>query len=161
MQTQKQLRLKRYNDIIAKNKKLFAAGSTLTRDKFVSLFAVPDVVTAGNYVDVQRSNLRLVTAQTEINMLMRENGLYIRSKDYYSSFHVVEKKQTKNVIARYSSEVDVNRHCVSRLEMSFANKVKSNNWGQYDQLTEQQILNLDTAFVSRRHESVIKRLQSY
>jgi hypothetical protein len=159
--TAKQQRLIRYNDIITTNKTLFKAGSTMTRDSFVFLFKIPDIVNTGTYEEVHRANLKLVRAQMEINRLMRENGLYLESNNYYNSFSVVKKPKTKKTIVRYSAEVDINNYCTTRLETKLQERVKAKTWGTYNKVSRGVILNMDNNYKTERHKATINRVKSY
>lgn len=143
--TKKQQRLMAYNDVITKNKKRFKAGVTLTRNEFINLFGITGIVSRGNYKNVHRSNMKLVQAQTEINMLMRENGLNMRSSDYYSEFKVSDKERTKNTIVRYGAEVDRFNSCVSRLADTMEARVNKKTWGTYNRVPKKRVLTLDSS----------------
>jgi len=157
--TEKQLRLKRYNDVIVKNKKQFKAGQSLTRAELIKLFNIQIPQNNKSYEDEHKANLRLVAAQNELNLLMRENGLYLRSSDYYQNFHVVDKEQTKNQVIRYSSEVDVNRACTTRLESSLVNRVRAGTWGTYNKVSDDTIKNMSTTSESKRHKNTRIRVK--
>lgn len=158
--TPKQLRLDHYNRVITKNKSKFKTGSTFSRDDLVQLFNVQDIVNTGNYVDIQRSNLKLVTVQMEINMLMRENGLYLASKNYYSQFTVLKKKATKKTVIRYSAEVDINKVCTTRLEAKLKERVTNNTWGTYNKVSTARISTMGSTTPSIRHERTINRVKT-
>lgn len=159
--TAKQQRLVQYNDIITRNKKLFKPGCTLSRKDFVALFAIQNIQTKGAYAKVHRSNLKLVQVQMEINMLMRENGLYLKSNDYYSSFSVAEKKQAKNTIIRYSAEVDINNYCTTRLENKLKERVTAGTWGTYKKVASGIIANMSHNYKTLRHSATINRVKNY
>ena len=156
--TKKQLRLLRYNDIIVKNKKLFKAGQYLTRDAFIRLFNIQGVVSSGTYEEMHRSNLKLVTAQTEINMLMRENGLYIASEDYYQFFNVVNKDRVKAEVVRYSAGIDINNACTGRLEAKLKTRTQANTWGVYNKVPRSEIERMGNYKETVRHTRVKKRV---
>lgn len=157
--TEKQLRLKKYNDIIVKNKKQFKAGQSLTRAEFIELFNIEIQQNNKSYEDVHKDNLKLVAAQNELNLLMRENGLYLRSSNYYQNFHIVDKEQTKNQVIRYSSEVDVNRACTTRLESNLGDRVRAGTWGTYNKVSDDTIKNMSTTTKSKRHENTRIRVK--
>lgn len=159
--TTKQQRLIDYNNTITTNKTLFKAGSTITRDSFVFLFKIPDIVNTGTYEEVHRSNLKLVRTQMEVNKLMRENGLYLESNNYYNSFTVVKKPKTKKTIVRYSAEVDINDYCTTRLEAKLQERVKAKTWGTYNKVSQGVILNMDNNYKTARHKATINRVKSY
>lgn len=149
--TKKELRLHMYNDIIVKNKKYFRAGKSLTRQQFVQLFRIPHIMHSGTYEEIHRSNLRLLNAQKEINMLMRENGLYVASSDYYQFFDIVNKERTKAEIIRYSAEVDITSNCTTRLEDKLKSRVKAGTWGTYNKVPSNTISQIATYKESKRH----------
>lgn len=158
--TKKQERLLKYNDIITRNKKLFKPGSVFGREELALFFGVTNIVSKGNYKKVHQSNLQLVQLQTEINLLMRENGLYMRSSDYYSNFEVVNKKRTKATVVRYSSEVDINRYCTTRLEARLTDRIQNNTWGTYNKVNRNTVLALGGSYPSPtpRHAATIQRM---
>jgi hypothetical protein len=157
--TEKQLRLKKYNDIIVKNKKQFKAGQSLTRTQFIKLFQIPVKSTSKSYEEIHKDNLKLVAAQNELNLLMRENGLYLRSSDYYQNFHITDKERTKSQVLRYSSEVDINRACTTRLESNLVNRVRAGTWGTYNKLSDDTIKNLSNHSESKRHKNTRIRVK--
>lgn len=157
--TKKQRRLAHYNDILTYNKTLFRAGRSISRQTFVNLFSVPDIVHSGTYEEIQRSNLKLVAVQQEINMLMRENGLYMKSENYYGDFKVVEKEPTKNTILRYSGGVDVFNGCTSRLEMKMKERVDAKTWGRYNRVSNSDIAQMPMYAESARHRRAINRVK--
>mgnify|MGYP001062692965 CR=1 FL=1 len=157
--TEKQLRLKAYNDIIVKNKKFFRAGQNLSRSQFIAMFNIPLLATSNDYEELHRDNLRLVAAQTEINMLMRENGLYLRSSNYYQNFSIVDKERTKAEVLRYSSEVDINRACTTRLETKLTERVRAGTWGTYNRVSDQDIANMGNHTETRRHKNTRVRVK--
>jgi hypothetical protein len=158
--TTKQLRLVTYNSIIVANLSKFSTGSVLSRVHFTKLFNIPNIMHTGTYSQVHSSNLKLLQAQMEINVLMRENGLYMKSKNYYDSFVVVDKKTTKNTIIRYSSEVDVYNSCTTRLENKMKTRVASKTWGSYSNVSTTSIQNLSNK-PSTRHTKTIKRVKTF
>lgn len=158
--TIKQQRLVAYNNIILANLKKFSTGSSVSRKKFVKMFNIPNIVHTGTYAKVHTSNLALLKAQTEINVLMRENGLYLKSQDYYTNFLVLDKKATKTNIIRYSSEVDINHSCTQRLENKMKTKVASKTWGEYSDVSTASIQNLSHK-PSARHTRTIQRVKTF
>jgi hypothetical protein len=158
--TKEQLQLVQYNNVIVKNKAKFKKGASMTRDEFVKLFNVQDIVNTGEYAEVHRSNLRLVGVQMQVNRLMRENGLYIASSDYYSNFEVLKKEKTKKTVLRYSAEVDINSACTNRLETKLTERVKANTWGTYNNVSVGRISNMHSSNTTRRHMNTIKRVKT-
>ena len=158
--TIKQQRLVDYNNIIVANLSKFRSGSSLCRKEFVKLFNITAIVNVGTYSQVHTSNLKLLQVQTELNVLMRENGLYLKSQDYYSKFLVLDKKATKTNIIRYSSEVDINTSCTTRLENRMKNRVSSKTWGHYSAVSTSSIQNL-AHVPSVRHSRTIQRVKTF
>lgn len=157
--TQKHIRLFRYNSIITRNKAKFEAGMKLTRKQFVRMFSIRGIVHEGTYKDVHRSNLRLVQVQKELNVLMRENGLYIQSRDYYSEFLVQSKNATKNTVKRYSRGIDLTSAMTDRLDARMEERCKEGTWGTYrpvDVLETQAHIE-----PSRNHLRTSERVKTY
>jgi hypothetical protein len=159
--TSKELRLMRFNDIITKNKKAFRAGKFLTKDAFVNLFRIDYDTGNGTYPEVHRANLKLVQYQTEINMLMRENGLYLRSEDYYEFFRIGNKDRVKTEVIRYSAEVDINRACTTRLENNLKTRVKAGTWGTYNRVPTSVIQQMSNYSETKRHIKTKYRVIQY
>jgi hypothetical protein len=154
-------RLKAYNDIITKNKKSFKAGVTVSRANFITMFGLKGIVDTGNYKDVHKSNLKLVKAQTEINKLMNQSGLHVKSSDYYSEFTISNKERTKNEITRYSAKVERNLMATSTLENQMNLRLQRKNWGTYNRLKATTIRNLDNTPTSPRHQAVLNRVKHF
>lgn len=126
--------LRDYDDVLTKNKKLFKAGCMISRKDLVTLFGVQGDVTTGSYKRQHKANLRLVRVQNTINYLMRANGLYLKSKDYYSEFHVCQKDQTKSVIVRYAAGVDTQDSCEVQLDTGMITRLNAGTWGTYNRV---------------------------
>lgn len=159
--TKKQQRLVAYNDIITKNKSAFKAGMSMDRADFIAMFNIQGIVDKGKYKDIQNSNLRLVQAQSEINMLMRENGLCMKSKDYYSKFLVADKEATKNTIIRYSSEIDRYDDRAMDLENRMDARIQRKTWGTYNRVNAKLIPALGKFSSSNRHENTKNRVKHF
>lgn len=159
MKLTKKQRLLAYNKTITSFKAKFKAGKVMTREDFVDLFNIPDIVHKGTYAEVHRSNLRLVQAQTEINVLMRENGLYLSSRDYYSEFYVRDMDYTKAAIKRLSANVDICNAYATRLEDRMVKRIKNGNWGTYNKVKPSYINNMGFPEPSPRHKATIKRVK--
>lgn len=159
--TDLQQRLVDYNNILTCNKGLFKAGRSISRDTFINLFGVEDIVNVGTYEELQKSNLKLVSVQKEINMLMRENGLYLKSKNYYKEFKVVEKGPTTGEILRYSGGVDVFTGCTNRLADKMEERLGKNTWGHYNKVPAKDIAQLPMYSTSRRHNKMYKRVTQW
>lgn len=158
--TKKQQRLKDYNDIIMLNRKSFKAGTTLTRRQFTKMFNIKGVVHKGNYKDVHKSNLILLKVQADVNALMRENGLYLKSKNYYGEFSIVNKSRVKSTVARFSKEVDVYRACTNRLITNVEKRTNAGTWGTYRRVPLASISKMGEVSDSKRHLRTIKRLHA-
>lgn len=156
--TTKQQRLWEYAKIISGNKKTFSTGSVISRQDLVNILGLENITNKGNAKNIMRSNLALVDAQVVLNTILRESGLYIKSKDYYSEFHVACVEQTKDAIARYSSEVDTNRDCTDRLEATLKQQRAAGTWGKPVKLLKAQVITLGQTIQSKRHTSKLKRL---
>lgn len=135
--TKRQQRLIDFDNIITKNKTLFKAGSTISRADLVKLFSIPKIYNTGSYAKVHRSNLKLVAVQMDINWLMRANGLYLKSKNYYNEFHVCEKEPTKNTIVRYAGEAEIQESCEVQLDRGMVTRLSAGTWGTYNRVFNQ------------------------
>jgi hypothetical protein len=124
------------------------------------LFNIPNIAITGSYKQIHSSNLKLVSVQVEINQLMRENGLYLQTEDYYTVFKVAPLKKTKNTVIRYSAEVDINRYCTSRLEARLKQRVKAGTWGTYQSVPTATIARIGSSSVSQRHATTINRVNN-
>jgi hypothetical protein len=155
MTTKLEVRMNKYNDILTKNKYRLKAGQSMSRKDFTKLFEIPGVVHKGTYDKVQKANLNLVKAQSEINRLMSESGLYISSCDYYGKFYVRRKKETKNVVERMSSKVDTFDAKTERLLLAMEKRVAAGTWGTFNKVRKtSQVANQQP----ERHTKVLKRL---
>lgn len=55
---------------------------------------------------VQRNNLRLLSLQTAVNKELHDVGLHLSSRDYYTEFVVLPKKETGRIVQRYYNRAD-------------------------------------------------------
>lgn len=154
-------RLKEINQIITANKHKFKTGNVFTAEEFGFMFGYYGVTTKGSYKNVQRSNLKLVSIQGDVNQLMRENGLYLRSRNYYSFFEVCDIEKTKNTVLRYRAEADntavYNQDLLNTLQMRHSN----NNWGTYNKVTVGRIKAIVDRKPSAAFVSQAKRLTQF
>lgn len=157
--TAQQRKLAYYNDIITRNKAQFAAGQSMTRQDFVNMFGLVNIVNQGTAKQITESNLALVNAYTTINMLMRENGLVIKSRDYYSFFDVLTKPSTKNELERMSDKIDRVTAKTERFVDKMEQRVQAKTWRTYNRVPTQDILTLGKYNNTRRHGKVLKRVQ--
>lgn len=152
-------RLTSYNNIISKNRSKYKAGFRFSRDEFISAFGLPAFPKRGNYATMHKASLKLVAAQQEINELLRESGMYLKSTNYYSEFVITKKEPTKGEITRYSAAVDRNEACTARL----ADKMeeRGSRWGTYLKVPARQIASLGKFEATERHEAVKTRLTHF
>jgi hypothetical protein len=157
--TKKQLRLEIYNSILVRNKKLFVPGAYLTRGQFIRLFKIEGIISNGSFEDVLKCNVKLMQVQSEINLLLRESGLVLRSESYYSFFNVLEKANLKKHIISVSRRIDKNTTDVERLTEQFQTKTQDKTWGNYDDALN-VIPTLNQYPVSERHLKLCNNLKN-
>lgn len=154
-------RLKEINQIITANKQKFKSGKIFTAEEFGFMFGYYGVTTRGSYKAMQKSNLKLVAIQGDVNKLMRENGLYLRSRNYYSFFEVCDIKQTKNTVLRYRAEADntstYNQDLLSNLQM----RHDKDNWGTYNKVAVDRIKAIVDRQPSPSFKAQAKRLTQF
>ena len=93
------------NTFITNNNKQFAAGSTFSATDLAKWFNIP---LSGN---INSNNMKLLSAYTSLNRLLKTRGLVVKSKNYYSEFHI-------------KGGIEAARH-VNNLKKSGANKIAS------------------------------------
>lgn len=71
--------------------KLLEPGKSMTRKQFIRLASKLDPVLSSMDPNSHRFNLRLVSAQARFNKVLMDSGLYLKSKDYYTRFNVLER----------------------------------------------------------------------
>ena len=152
-------RLSAYNDIICKNRFKFKAGFIFNRDEFIDAFGLTGIPKKGNYATMHRGNLKLVSAQQEINTLLRESGMYLKSSHYYSLFTICEKERTKGEVKRYSTSVDRNEATTDRLVDCM--EARGKRWGTYLKVPKRNIASLNNHQPTARHEKVKTRLTHF
>lgn len=146
------------NTVISNNKKLFKPGAIINRETFISLCNLSEVKNKQDFKEYQRVNLSIVSTQNQLNVLLRESGLYIKSKNYYSSFTILKKDQLKNKIINYSSSTDRLKSTTNRILDKTAEKLKNKEWGKYKKLDIYELQNLYNYEVTERHTRTIKRV---
>lgn len=158
--TTKQQLLVDYDNIITKNKKHFKVGQRFTRNDFIKMFSL-NLPSSGTYKVMHRANLKLVQVQNMVNMLMRENGLYIKSEDYYNEFVVVEKDATKDTILRYRKESETYLDCNARLSASMGSRIKAGTWGTYNKVGVTRITNMNEYQPSTAYKRDLKKIKHW
>lgn len=152
-------RLTNYNNIISKNRTKYKAGFRFSRDEFIDAFGLTGIPKRGNYPTMHKGNLKLVAAQQEINELLRESGMYLKSSNYYSEFMITKKEPTKGEITRYSSAVDRNEASAQRLADRM--EARGSRWGTYLKVPTRNIASLGSYELSERHKKVITRITHF
>ncbi len=152
-------RLTSYNNIISKNRSKYKAGFIFSRDEFISAFGLTGIPKRGNYPTMHKGNLKLLAAQQEINELLRESGMYMKSSNYYSEFVITKKEPTKGEITRYSAAVDRNEACTERLTDKM--EERGTRWGSYLKVPARNIASLGKFKQTDRHERVKTRLTHF
>lgn len=132
-----------YAKVLAKHIDRFSTGGKLTRRQLTKWFNVKGIVHTGTAKKIQQSNLQLVQVQREINKLLRASGLYLRSRDYYSEFYIVNKDETKRTILNYQSKSTAQRCCSDELEDAMGETIADGTWGKFS-------VERTTSFISRR-----------
>lgn len=166
--TKRMQRLLDYDRIMATSRKHFRAGSYLSRDQLITMFNLQGVSKLGHmngtYAEQHRENLRLVAVQQDINHLLRANGLYMRSMDYYTSFQICRKEQTKNTIVRYAGQIERNDSCEVQLDAGMVQRVQAGTWGTYNRVYTNQGLRKaprTTTAKLHREEPAKRRVKGY
>lgn len=100
---------------------LFSAKSTFTKSEFKNIAKLvipqryegcPDALAKKGEI---YNTLSLVHAQTKINRRLRKLGLCLKSKDYYSTFYVVEGREAINEVHRYNRTARTMERCANTL----------------------------------------------
>lgn len=120
-----------YIHIINKNQHRFAAGQVIYRRTLCKLFRLKNIIHTGEFTQVQRSNLALVGVQAEINKILSDSGLRLKSENYYSRFVVCDKEQTKGAILAQQERADAHKECSDSLERGMGAMIKAGTWGTY------------------------------
>ena len=92
-----------YAQVVLNNKELFKAGVEFTEEEFCKMFNLPTNDTFKTYKDTHRNQLRKVSEQSKLNLVLAVRGLYLKSIDYGSTFKVLQKDQVQWEVSRYSS----------------------------------------------------------
>jgi len=136
------------NNLITANKSHFKAGTTMSEQQFLALASnIPDLNTPSftssfsSAADAHRYALKKVSCYTKFNKLLAHRGLVIKSKDYYSSFEIVEK-------ARVSSEIErISARAATCAQASGILRVGQTNFNsKFTKLKASEILRVSTYF---------------
>lgn len=93
----------KYAQVVINNKELFKAGTEFTEQEFCKLFNLQTNDKFTTYKDTHRNQLRKVSEQSKLNLVLAVRGLYLKSIDYGSTFKVLQKNQVQWEVSRYSS----------------------------------------------------------
>ena len=128
--------------ILSKNRTQLRAGKALTRAELITMFEVKDVSKDSSrkatFAALQKENLKLVALQSNINALMSRSGLYLKSKDYYSTFEVKNKKETKGEIVRHAGKIDIADVLEITLDKGMVTRLSAGTWGTYNRVYDNQ-----------------------
>lgn len=148
-----------YRTIINKNKHRFAVGKTFKRKSFCRMFRIKGVVHQGTFHQIQRSNLELVSVQTKINKILMEQGLVLKSRNYYSEFYIADKASTKSKIVKHSEQAEDHKFLSDGLEKNMTYRIKAGTWGNYSNTVVPPITASSHPGYSKTHENKIKRIK--
>ena len=116
--TRVQARANTINTFITDNRNVFAQGNTFKADWLAETFSLslPANPTPKHFVEY---NLRLVGLYTKVNKLLAKRGLYIKAKDYYSEFEVLDSPKTMEKISNYQHKSQGNSKAATNLTKGF------------------------------------------
>lgn len=93
--------------------KLLEPGKSMTRKQFIRLASKLDPVLASMDPNSHKFNLRLVSAQARFNKVLMDSGLYLKSKDYYTRFNVLERPAKE--VGRYYGQSKTKQYLGKKL----------------------------------------------
>lgn len=98
---------------------LFTADAEFSREHFtkIALSLRPTLnVSRKSERDVIKANMGLVSVQQLINRHLRSQGKMLKSRNYYSSFYVIQDKPARKEVARYIRTARNLSSCAERLK---------------------------------------------
>ena len=95
----------RVKNIIKSNRSLFKSGTIIKAETMYSLFNITTP-----YRDPTKTNMYLLSAYTNLNKELNQHGLHIKSKNYYSEFHVLGTPEILQVVKAYDNKAYSNLH---------------------------------------------------
>lgn len=156
--TKSQLRAYLQNLAIKRNQTSFKPGSIISANELAEMFHIPVPALTGSYEHMHQEKMRMVKLQNQINKLLRPSGLYLKSRQYYKYFTVVDKATTKAQVERMSASVDRLTTKADELEQGMRSATDKGSWGTYTKLKHEQVNEQLEDTTSKRHERVVKRL---
>ena len=93
--------------IVNNNPSLFKPGNVISGSTLGTLLNIAPAITP-IYKDIARYNMCLLSGYTKLNKELAKRGVYIKAKNYYSTFHVLGTPDTEKVVASYSKKAASN-----------------------------------------------------
>lgn len=78
-------------------------GDSFTSAQFARMFKIKKPKST-NYSEIHSFQMKKVSAQSAINQKLAERGLYLKSKNYYNVFYIVDDDKVNKEISRYYNE---------------------------------------------------------
>jgi len=119
-----------YHQIMNKHPHRFQTGSVIKRRTFCKLFRIKGVIHSGPFDEIQRANLKLVGVQADVNNILRQSGLVMKSRDYYSEFYIANLKETGETVLAHQEKAEAHKRCSNDLEKAVISRLRAGTWGQ-------------------------------
>lgn len=84
------------NNVIDSNKHLFTLNNAITEEEFCSMLQLKAPSKKASFQEQTNYNLRKMNHYVTMNKLLMLRGIAIKSKNYYSSFHIVPAADVAN-----------------------------------------------------------------
>lgn len=91
------------------------AGTILTRAQLCELTDTPHLDTFRDTQAYNRYTLSLVSLYTNLNKTLRDQGMCIEAKNYYTEFHVLGGEEAEKKIKAYEDKAAASAFCANQL----------------------------------------------
>lgn len=107
------------NALITSNKKQFKLGASMDSATFCDLVGIPALSKRADSITVQKHNLTKLSVYATMNRLLALRGLAIKSKNYYSAFHIVTKAEVTKRVGAYKAKAKATHKYAVTLDTGF------------------------------------------
>ncbi len=107
------------NALITSNKKQFKLGASMDSATFCDLVGIPALSKRADSITVQKHNLTKLSVYATMNRLLALRGLAIKSKNYYSAFHIVTKAEVTKTCRCLQSQSQGKAYLLSKTRDGF------------------------------------------
>lgn len=116
----------RINSVINNHRHHFVAGNVISEVDFCNMMQIQRVNNNSTISAIDKFRMQKLSAYTALNRFLEQRGLYIKSKHYYTEFHVIERPLIDKQVQRF--QLSANYKQTNSDNLSIGYKKHKANW---------------------------------